>query len=103
DRQYQAQGVPARIGRGRIRLPVGPAAMAMQCQATIHPFLLAMHGPSSFTLVCDRPRQPRLDRPRQEEIQRLIGELAQTFSRFLAACPHQWCAFHDVWEQETRA
>lgn len=97
DRVYGGRGVPVRLCGQPIDFPIGPAALSLQCGAPVYPFHLARHSPTGLTLLCGRPLRPRSRRPKDEQVQIMLQDLADLFSRFLRASPHQWAAFGPVW------
>lgn len=98
DRLYTAHGQVVPFAQGQLALPVGPAALAVQTGASIYPMLLARHAPTAFTLCLGEPIHPGSG-SRQDQIKHMMKQLGARFGRFLMACPHQWCAFHEAWSR----
>jgi len=94
DRDYSRQGLEVRFGRGRTRLPIGPAALAIQIGCPVIPVLLARRPCGRFTLLVDRPLRPAPGADKRRELPHLAQELADRLARLIAAVPEQWCAFH---------
>ncbi len=101
ERDYTGTGVIVRFGRGRTRMPVGPAALSVQTQAPIIPCLLARRSPSRLVLIVARPIRPDSELAKSEQLTTLTQRLADCFTRFIAAAPAQWVAFHDPWESRS--
>ena len=102
DRDYTGGGVAVAVCGRTLRIPVGPAALAVQSGATVHPSVLARRGLSRFHLLLGRPIQARPGLPKREEIRRICDELARWYERVLRAAPAQWVAFHPVWEPASK-
>jgi phosphatidylinositol dimannoside acyltransferase len=97
ERDYTGTGLRMRFAGGTVSMPVGAAALAVQCQAPIVPHLLVRRGWTRWTLVIGRPLVPDPNAPKQRETAELTRALAATFARFIAVAPSQWVAFHDHW------
>lgn len=96
DRLYAGHGVAVRfLGRERM-LPTGPAALSVQTSAPVIPVFLARTSPSTFTLVVGKPERPDPSLPRNEQVIAMTRRIGATMSRFLAAAPAQWVAFHEA-------
>ncbi|MFW5750214.1 MAG: lysophospholipid acyltransferase family protein [Planctomycetota bacterium] len=96
DRDYTANGAPCRFLGRPYRLPIGPAALAVQTGCTIHPAVLARRSHTEFVLIAGRPLRADPDLPADENVRALIQSLADIYGRFLRAIPAQWVAFHPV-------
>lgn len=103
DRDYTGKGIAVRVCDRPLRIPVGPAALAVQTGAPIQPAMLARRGLGRFHMLLGRPIHARTDRPKRDEIRRISDELAHWFERCLRAAPSQWVAFHPVWPPDTAA
>jgi len=99
DRDYTGGGMSVRFGGRRLAFPVGPAALAVQCGAQIVPCLFARRGASRFAIVIGRPLRAVSDLGKAAQVAVLTQRLADTCSRFLAAVPAQWVAFHEMWPE----
>ncbi len=94
DRDYSGHGASCRFLGHSYRLPVGPAALAVQTGCPIYPALLVRRQHTAFTALLARPLIPDPSRPADAEVQRLVQELADIYGRFIRAAPAQWIAFH---------
>ncbi|MBA3686084.1 MAG: hypothetical protein H0W72_12725 [Planctomycetes bacterium] len=99
ERDYTGNGLVVRFGHGRTRMPVGPAALSVQTQAPIIPCLLARRSAGRLVLIVARPIRPDQHLAKSEQVAALTQRLADCFTRFIAAAPAQWVAFHDPWER----
>lgn len=97
DRDYSSNGVAVRVCGRELRIPVGPAALAVQSGAPVRPTVLMRRGTSGFHMLLGRPIVARHDAPKRREIARICDELAMWYERCLRAAPAQWVAFHPVW------
>jgi phosphatidylinositol dimannoside acyltransferase len=99
DRDYAGTGRAVAVARGRLRLPVGPAALAAQTGAPLVPLFLARRSWRSFDLFVGRPLRADPAADPALETRRLLDEHGRALARFLLAAPAQWVAFHPVWER----
>ena len=97
ERDYTGNGMSVRFGGARLRMPVGPAALAVQTGVPVVPALVARRSPTSFVVIIGRPLMADNTRPKSEQVGVLTQRLADTYTRFLTAVPRQWVAFHDAW------
>jgi lauroyl/myristoyl acyltransferase len=97
DRDYTGTGLAVRFAGEPMAMPLGPAALAVQTGAPIVPMYLARRGPTSFMLVVDKPLRCDTAIPKQRQLVSLTERLAAVFTRFIAAAPSQWVAFHEAW------
>jgi KDO2-lipid IV(A) lauroyltransferase len=104
DRDYTGNGLRIPFAGQLMSLPLGPAALAVQAQATIVPVYLARRGLTRLHLQIGRPLVADPSQAKAAEVDRLMSVLSATMSRFLATAPSQWIAFHDAWAEssETR-
>lgn len=95
DRDYSGRGVEASFLGRRVRLPAGPAALAVQTGAPVIPMLMARSSPSTFVLAVGRPlrRDPAL--PRGGQVADLTTRIGDAMSRLMSAAPAQLVAFHE--------
>ncbi len=100
DRDYAGSGPRVELAGRQMRLPIGPAALAVQTGAPIIPLYLGKRSARRFTLIAGRPLHARPDAPKHEEAPRLTAELGRSLARFLLAAPAQWAAFHPVWDED---
>ncbi len=97
DRDYTGNGVRVPFAGHSMVLPLGPAALAAQTGAPIIPMYLVRTGPTSFGLIVDKPLHADPALPKQHQVVSLTEQLANVLTRFVAAAPSQWVAFHDAW------
>ncbi|MBA2479107.1 MAG: lysophospholipid acyltransferase family protein [Planctomycetes bacterium] len=97
DRDYTGSGIDVPIAGQPMTLPLGPAALSVQTGAPIVPMYLARSGPNRFMLFVDKPLLCDPGLAKQRQMADLTGRLAGVFTRFIAAAPTQWIAFHDAW------
>lgn len=103
ERDYTGTGMAVRFAGQTTRMPVGPAALAVQTGAPIIPSVLFRRGTSRFTLIVGRPVRAAPGAARSEEVAALTRRLAGVYARFIAAAPSQWVAFHDAWDRPSTA
>lgn len=102
DRDYTGNGVPVRVCGQCMRIPIGPAALAVQTGAPIRPSFTARRSMGRFHMLFGRPITADRDQPKRAEIRRICDELARWYERCLIAAPAQWVAFHPVWDQRSK-
>lgn len=96
DRDYTGQGTLVRFAGARSIFPVGAAALAVQTHAPVVPFMFARRSAERFVMVIGKPMHADTTAPKSAQVQIMTQELADVFTRFLAAAPAQWVAFHPV-------
>lgn len=97
ERDYKGTGLPLRFAGEITRMPIGPAALAVQTGAPVIPSLMARRSASRFVLIIGRPVRADPTRAKGEQVAELTRRLAAVHARFIAAAPSQWVAFHDAW------
>lgn len=97
ERDYTGNGLSVNFGGSPLRMPVGPAALAVQTGAPVVPCLLARRSPTRFVVIIGRPLLADPTRSKQAQVSELTQQLANGYARFLSAAPGQWIAFHDAW------
>jgi lauroyl/myristoyl acyltransferase len=97
ERDYTGTGMPVRFAGETTRMPIGPAALAVQTGAPVIPNLMARRSAGRFVLIVGRPVHADPTRPKSEQVAELTHRLARIHARFIAAAPAQWVAFHDAW------
>lgn len=95
DRDYSGRGIEAPFLGRQARLPVGPAALAVQTGAPVIPILLARSSPSTFVLLVGKPLRCDPAVPRGAQVADLTRRIGSTMTRLLAAAPAQLVAFHE--------
>jgi phosphatidylinositol dimannoside acyltransferase len=100
DRDYTGNGIPFRFAGENMLLPLGPAALAVQTQAPIIPFFLARSGLTRLHFIIGKPIIADPRKTKQEEVQRIMHELATWMARSIASAPANWVAFHPAWGRE---
>lgn len=98
DRDYSGSGIRVAACGRHIRIPIGPAALAVQTGARILPTFLARRGTARFHLFCGRPIHPRPGVRKADQVRTITRELASWYIRCLRHAPSQWICFHPVWE-----
>ncbi len=99
DRDYTGNGIRIPFAGETMSLPLGPAALAVQAQATIVPVYLARRGLTRLHLQIGRPLIADPNNSKADEVNRLMHVLSGTMARFLATAPSQWIAYHDAWAE----
>jgi phosphatidylinositol dimannoside acyltransferase len=97
DRDYTGNGIPMRFAGESMLLPLGPAALAVQTQAPIIPFFLARSGLTRLHFIIGKPLIADPNKTKNEEVQRIMRELADWMARCIASAPANWVAFHPAW------
>jgi len=97
ERDYIGNGLPIRFAGEVTRMPIGPAALAVQTGAPVIPSLMARRSAGRFVLIIGRPVRADPTRAKSEQVADLTRQLSATHARFIAAAPAQWVAFHDAW------
>jgi lauroyl/myristoyl acyltransferase len=97
DRDYSGTGLLVRFAGDLLRLPLGPAALAVQTHAPIIPMILVRQGHTRFKLVIGRPIHGKPGVAKNAQVTVLTEQLAATMTRFIATAPAQWVSFHDAW------
>jgi KDO2-lipid IV(A) lauroyltransferase len=99
ERDYTGNGLAVDFAGGRLRMPVGAAAIAVQTGVPVVPCLLARRSPTRFVVIIGKPLFADPEQPKNAQVAELTQRLADAYARFLAAAPGQWIAFHDAWEK----
>lgn len=94
DRDYSGHGRPYPVGRGRLRMPLGVAGLALQCGVPIRPVFFMRRSWSRFVLVVPPPLHPGTTAGKQVEMDRLMRRWGVLLGRVLQAAPANWVAFH---------
>jgi phosphatidylinositol dimannoside acyltransferase len=102
DRDYTGNGIMMPFAGERMRLPLGPAALAVQTGATIVPLFLARRGLMKMQMIVGKPIVANPNKSKAEEVDRIMNLLSVTMMRFLASAPAQWVAFHDAWDSREK-
>lgn len=97
ERDYKGTGLPLRFAGETTRMPIGPAALAVQTGAPVIPNLMARRSAGRFVLIVGRPVYADPTRAKGDQVAELTRRLAAVHARFIAAAPAQWVAFHDAW------
>jgi KDO2-lipid IV(A) lauroyltransferase len=97
DRDYTGNGIMMPFAGEPMRLPLGPAALAVQTGATIIPLFLGRRGLTRLQMIVGKPLQADPLQSKATEVNRIMRSLAVTMAKFLSAAPAQWVAFHDAW------
>ncbi len=103
DRAYSSlkgsgHGLRMQVAGAPMRVPSGPAALAVQTGAPVIPVALLRSGPLSFTLVVGKPLCADATLPKGAQVADLSARVTRALTRFIACAPAQWVAFHDAWE-----
>jgi phosphatidylinositol dimannoside acyltransferase len=97
ERDYTGNGLHVSFAGGRLRMPVGPAALAVQAGVPIVPCLLGRRSPTRFIMLIGKPLLADASRPKNTQVVEMTQRLADVYARYIAAVPGQWVAFHDAW------
>jgi KDO2-lipid IV(A) lauroyltransferase len=96
DRDLSARGVEVALGRGRTRMPVGPAALAIRTGAALLPTTLWYDSEQLHVRF-----HPRVDRPAdlhgRSAIAAMTQEVADVFGAAIAAHPQDWHMLQPFW------
>ena len=98
DRDYTGNGIVMPFAGEPMRLPLGPAALAVQTGATIIPLFLGRRGLMRMQMIVGKPIKADPNKSKATEVDRIMRSLSNTMTRFLSSAPAQWVAFHDAWE-----
>ncbi len=94
DRDYTNHGVAYPLGGGHMKIPVGPAALAIQTQAPILPVFACRVGVRNYAVIFGKYITADPNLPKRDQIPLILEQLAQTYERFLKTAPSQWVCFH---------
>jgi lauroyl/myristoyl acyltransferase len=97
DRDYSGHGLWVDLLGRPVRLPTGPATLALQAGVPLVPVLLARAGWTRSVLLLGPPLRPPAGLGKRAQIEALTRDMAAVFSRFLHAIPDQWVVFHRFW------
>jgi phosphatidylinositol dimannoside acyltransferase len=97
ERDYTGHGLSVSFGGAATTFPVGPAALAVQTGVPLVPCMFARRSPERFVMIIGKPVMPDPSKPKGPQVQAMTQYLANEFTRYLAAAPSQWVAFHDAW------
>jgi len=98
ERDYTGNGLRVAFGGQLMRMPVGPAALAVQTGVPVVPWFLVRRTPTRFMVIIGKPLHADPTRPKSTQVTELTQRLADVYARFLGAAPGQWVAFHDAWK-----
>jgi KDO2-lipid IV(A) lauroyltransferase len=102
DRDLSARGVEVTMGRGRTRMPVGPAALAIRTGAALLPTTLWYEGQ-----VLHVEFHERVERPDQlhgrAAIAVMTQDVADVFGPAIEAHPQDWHMFQRFWLDDVPA
>ncbi len=75
---------------------IGPARLALAAKVPIFTGF-CLRTETGFRIVMNEPIHPDLDRPREEEIERLTRAWSAEIEAIIRKHPEQWAWFHDRW------
>lgn len=96
DRDLSARGIEVRLGAGRTRMPIGPAALAMRTGAALVPASLWYDGPKLHIRFHARVEQPA-ELHGREAIAAMTQAMADVFGSAISAHPQDWHMFQPFW------
>jgi lauroyl/myristoyl acyltransferase len=96
DRDLSARGIEVTMGRGRTRMPVGPAALAVRTGAALLPTTLWYEGPRLHVWFHGPVERPS-DLHGREAIAAMTQQMADVFGSSIVAHPQDWHMFQSFW------
>lgn len=96
DRDYTDHGVLKHVGGGTMKIPVGPAALAIQTQAPILPIFTCRLAARQYAIVFGKYIRPDPTLNKKQQLPILLNQLAHCYERFLQTAPSQWVCFHQA-------
>ena len=100
DRDYTQHGLLCTVGGGQMKIPVGPAALAIQTNAAIIPVFACRSSARQYSVIIAKPIRPDPALHKKQQLPQICNELAQTYERFLRCAPSQWVCFHPAFHEE---
>jgi lauroyl/myristoyl acyltransferase len=97
DLDLTGEGLPVPLFGHWLRMPQGPAVLALRYQAPFVPLTCLRQGSDRFVLTFDPPFSATSTGPLARRIQETTILLSFVLGRQLRAHPDQWVMFHDVW------
>ncbi len=96
DRDVAGGGTSVSLFGAPMRIPVGPALLALEFGAPLHVVSIRRVRGGYRMLVETLPAPP--DGPRRARVEALLAELARSFERQIALAPDQWwTALFPIW------
>lgn len=99
DRDYTDHGIYKHVGAGSMKIPIGPAALAIQTNASILPVFACRHGARQYSVVVGKAIKADPNLHKRDQLPKIIDELAKIYERFLRCAPSQWVCFHNAFDQ----
>jgi KDO2-lipid IV(A) lauroyltransferase len=90
-------GIEVPLFGHRMRLPAGPAIVALRYDAPIVPLTCLRVGTDRFSLTIEPPFGCAASGSLHARLRATTEEIAAFLERQLRAAPDQWVMFHDVW------
>lgn len=81
----------------RMRVPAGPAIVAIRNRTPIVPTTCVRTGLERFRLSFEAPIVPAAGGPLEQRVRQTTEQVVDFLGRQLRAYPGQWVMFHDVW------
>jgi len=103
DRNIVGRGTPIELFGGTVRLPIGPAVLAVQTGAPIYLQAVERTGPGEW-LGHTIAIRPDPNAKRREATRSIIEQEARAFERIVARAPEQWTTLlFPIWEDEDQS
>jgi phosphatidylinositol dimannoside acyltransferase len=99
DRAISGSGARVRLFGAPVRLPLGPAVLAVQTGAPIYLQAVARVAPGRW-VGHTMPIRPPEGAARQHAVRAILESQARAFERIVAEAPEQWSTlFFPIWEE----
>lgn len=102
DRDVTAKSVPIECCGGRMKMPVGPALLALISGAVILPAFVLFTPELKYRAIIEEPIYARKTEDRDADVQAVLIELARVLERYVRLYPEQWYCFYQVFADHTR-
>jgi len=101
DRNIVGRGSQVELFGAPVRLPIGPAMLAVGTGAPLYLQAIERTGPGEWLGHSVRLRPPE-GVPRREATRAILEQEARAFERIIARAPEQWTTlFFPIWEEAT--
>ena len=97
DRDVDGSGIPVKFFGKEIKVPRGPAEIAVLSGASVVPAFLIQTESGLSKLIVEEPIEVDEALPVKQRIARLNKRIVEVIERYVARYPTQWFAFYRVW------
>jgi len=97
DRNYGEPGEVVTLFGRPVRLPTGPARLALAARCPLVPSFTRYEG-KQHRIVFEPPIERPEGLPRREAARRMTAAFAERLEKVLASHGDQWCIFYPFWE-----